>query len=370
MPRKAKYSDKQYGELYQELLEIEDIEDEQERREEADGVFHNYGRNRLYLGDGWQSLKNGYIAKAKHRSRQGDWSMLQLYADIYGDDKVDLSKAISRYPKKVVLDWIFKLSDYPENNREYIQESLAGGQNDKFYQHVLEHMITTRMDRLDEKWLEHRKNIHENWKKIDFKSNWVFWVYAVVIGGMTVNLYFKDGAFLGGLGILMIITALCIHTIFKYHHRNIVQGLRDEQYLIWDTENQIMNLVPKELLNYIYNKRYLEQFNEEKGQYIGRDTDENWERFQKEMNDLGTDVNFAETGLVEYMINSNNWVLPGEYSRWYRFVLKRVQRDIDQGRYNRITEPTPPRNFVDYQTLETSEELDLMKRIDIAGYKT
>ena len=368
MPRPTKYSDKQYGELYQELLEIEDIEDEQERREEADGVFHNYGRNILYLGDKWQSLKNGYISKAKARSKAGDWSMLELYAKLYGEGKVDLSRAISRYPKKVILDWIFKLSDYPENNREYIQESLAGGQNDKFYQHVLEDMIITRMDRLDEKWLEHRKNIHENWKKIDFKSNWVFWTYLVGIGGMTVNLYFDDGAFLGGFFLLLMFTALAIHTIFKYHYRNIVQGLRDEQYLIWETERKVMNVVPKELLNYIYNKRLQEQFNEAYHN-IGRDTDENWEIFQRAIEN-GEDVNFAELGLIDYLIDSydsTNWFLPGEYSRWYRFVLKRVQQDIDKGRYNRITEPTPPRNFVDYQTLETSEELDQETRKSLAG---
>ena len=369
MPRKPKYSDQQYGELYQELLEIEDIEDEQERREEADGVFHNYGRNRLFLGDKWQSLKNGFIAKARARSKKGDWSMLQLYADIYGDDKVDLSRAISRYPKKVILDWIFKLSDYPEDNREYIQESLAGGQNDKFYQHVLEDMITTRMDRLDEKWLQHRKNIHENWKKIDFKSNWTFWMYLVGIGGLTVSSWFSDGRLWGGLFWLLIFTIFVGYSILSKHRNNIVQGLRDEQYLIMDTENQVMNLVPKELLNYIYNKRMLNQFNEDYYN-IGRDTDENWEDFQKYMNDLGKDVNFAETGLIDYCMDSNNWVLPAEYSRWYRFVLKMVQRDIDEGRYNRITEPTPPRNFVDYQTLETSEELDQKTRIDVAGYKT
>ena len=45
MPKKAKYSDKIYGELFQELYELKDIEDELERREEADGVFHNIGRN-------------------------------------------------------------------------------------------------------------------------------------------------------------------------------------------------------------------------------------------------------------------------------------------------------------------------------------
>ena len=368
MARKPKYSDQQYGELYQELLEIEDIEDEQERREEADGVFHNYGRNRLFLGDKWQSLKNGFIAKAKHRSRQGDWSMLQLYADIYGNDKVDLSKAISRYPKKVILDWIFKLSDYPEDNREYIQESLAGGQNDKFYQHVLENMITTRMDRLDEKWLQHRENIHENWKKIDWKTTGMTWIYLIFIGSLTVNSYFEIGEFFGGLLLIAIMISMAFAITLRSHEDNIFEGLRNEGRLIKETEDQVMNLVPKELLNYIYNKRMLEQFNEEYYN-IGRDTDENWERFQKHMNDLGRNVNFAETGLIDYCMASNNWVLPGEYSRWYRYVLKRVQRDIEKGRYWKLREDIPL-NFVDYQTLEDSNENDLKTRIDIAGYKT
>jgi len=366
MPKKAKYSDKQYGELYQQLLEIVDIDDKQERREEADGVFHDYGRNILFLGDKWQSLKNGFIAKAKARSRQGDWSMLQLYADIYGDDKVDLSRAISKYPKKIILDWIFKLSNYPENNREYIQESLAGGQNDKFYQHVLEDLIVTRMDRLDERWMRHRENIHENWRKIDLKSDWVFWLYLIGIGGMTIASYIHDGGFIGGLVLLLIITTFAFTTILSNHEKNIVQGLRDEQYLIKHTEQKVMNLVPKELLNYIYNKRMLDQFNEEYFN-IGRDTDSNWEDFQKHMNDLGKDVNFAETGLMDYMIESNNWTLPGENSKWYQFVLKRVQSNIEKGKYRRITEPKPPSNFIDYETLETSKELDQKTRQSMQG---
>jgi len=355
MPKKAKYSDKIYGELFQELYELKDIEDELERREEADGVFHNIGRNILYLGDKWQGLKNGFIAKAKARSREGDWSMLQLYADIYGEERVDLNRAISKYPKKTILEWIFKLTDYPDNNQEYMQESLAGGQNDKFYQHVLENLITKRMSHLDEQWLQHREEIHENWKKIDWQGNWETWVYLIAIGGLTVNQYIGDGGWVGGVFLLVAIVLVASSLVFRGHYNNVLQGLRSEGYLIMRTENEVMNHVPKELLNYIYNKRLQEQFNEE---YFneGRDTEQNFEDLQEWANDLGKDMNFANTGLMNYMINSNNWFLPAEKSRWYRWVYEKVQADYDRGKLERRTEPLPPRGFHDYETVKRYDE--------------
>jgi hypothetical protein len=327
MPKVNKYSDEQWENLYSELSRASDSI-------ESDSVFGTFGEK--YSS---KNLKPGFRRIAKRKRLEGDSSWEELYDKFY-PGKINRKINLTHYPKKQLIDWILQITQYGnDSDKQYIQSTLEEGGNDKFFQAILTEMITTRMDKLDLRWEEHRDNIHTEWNKpgitVMAMSYYFFGLTALV--GYSYFTGLPNIPF--SLSVVGITVLIYIFLRYQGVKDNILDGLDSEERLIQDTENEVMNLIPKDLLNIIYNEQMAKDF-EDSLNHVWKEDAETTEILKeglKEINEnLTEDIDFSAIGLMGWMAKDDIFKLPAERDSWYRFIYNRVRGN---------------KSFVDYQTI-------------------
>jgi hypothetical protein len=338
MPKVNKYSDEQWENLYSELSRASDSI-------ESDSVFGTFGEK--YSS---KNLKPGFRRIAKRKRLEGDSSWEELYDKFY-PGKINRRINLTHYPKKQLIDWILQITQYGnDSDKQYIQSTLEEGGNDKFFQAILSEMITTRMDKLDLRWQEHRDNIHTKWNKpgITVMAMSYYFFGLTALAGYSYFTGLPNIPF--SLSVVGITVLIYIFLRYQGVKDNILDGLDSEEHLIQETENEVMNLIPKDLLNIIFNEGYIESFNKIviNGKPLTPDVDDNsptgmaLKGLMKEAQemDLTRNVDFAVTGLMQWMDNTHHLYLPGETSRLYRFIYNKVRGE---------------REFVDYESVKNPQ---------------
>ena len=332
MPKPNRYSDEQWENLYSELSRASDSI-------ESDSVFGTFGEK--YSS---KNLKTGFRHIAKRKRLEGDSSWEELYDRFY-PGKINRKINLTHYPKKQLINWILEITQYgSDSDKQYIQSTLEEGGNDKFFQAILTEMITTRMDKLDLRWEEHRDNIHTKWNKpgITVMAMSYYFFGITALAGYSYFTGLPDIPF--SLSVVGITVLIYIFLRYQGVKDNILDGLDSEERLIQETENEVMNLIPKDLLNIIDNEKLAKDFEDSLNHFHKEDSEEDSEITEiikeglKEINDnLTKDVDFSANGLMGWMTEADIYKLPAETSSWYRFIYNRVRGN---------------KNFVDYQTIE------------------
>lgn len=348
---KAKLTEEQYEEIYSELSRASDSL-------ESESVFGTFANKYPHV----KSIKNSFLQKARWKAKAGDNSWRELYNRLQ-PGKINLEDKLTSFSKKQVLQWIMELTNFREDQREFVKGTLEGGSNDRFFEKMLAEIVEGKINEYDEKWMLHRDNIHTKWKRIGITYQSFLYVLFGTITLWGYSLLTGMPSILPTAVLTSITILLLVAISYKGIADNIDDGLYYEERLIEETKHNVMTAVPKEILNMVINTNYVESFDNVyiNGKPLTPDVDDTSEtgamlkemmKEAKEM-DLTKDVDFAVQGLMQWMSDSHTLYLPGETSRWYRFIYNRVRGE---------------RGFVDYDSVKDSQIADFRDGLYISPH--
>ena len=106
MPTKAKYTDEDYQAIHNDLLGAKD-------GNEANEIFVAHAEKH---NTNSSAIKNGYVAKAKWKRKNGDSSYLAHYETLFPGKVDTLATNLGTFTKNQILEWIDEFITYPIPN--------------------------------------------------------------------------------------------------------------------------------------------------------------------------------------------------------------------------------------------------------------
>ena len=324
MPTKAKYTDEDYQAIHNDLLGAKD-------GNEANEIFVAHAEKH---NTNSSAIKNGYVAKAKWKRKNGDSSYLAHYETLFPGKVDTLATNLGTFTKNQILEWIDEFITYPIPNMEFVKSTLQGGQNDKFFNGILATFLMKDIEKYDELWHDHRDYIHGT---LSAKTTSVVITSTLTPMAIFMLYFINMSSVYEGWGIVfvnMMISLVGLMPLWTYKETldSFRTASESEKKLIERTNTQIMKKYPKELLDTIWNTHQLESI---------KQTEKDEEHLELAEKVYSGEVDFTENGLMDYAIYELNdigwfasklgdnffrlWKPPHAESRIYRHFYNKAQ---------------------------------------------